>query len=197
MKRLALMLAALLAPAATPRHADAALIIDFFQDGANVLAYGQGTLNLASLTATGGINATSQVQGATATAIIGSTSGAPVDFYSGSVNGPISFGTDVTTYFASSGTGLTFGILGTPGLIVVPRGYTSGTFLAAGDVFAGQTFASLGLNQGSYLYSFGSGANADTITVNVGAVPEPASLAMLAVGLVGARAWRCSRRLAA
>jgi PEP-CTERM motif len=55
-----------------------------------------------------------------------------------------------------------------------------------------QSFVTLGLTPGVYLYTFGSGANADTFTVDVAApIPEPASLTLLGtvvgLGLVARR----------
>lgn len=44
--------------------------------------------------------------------------------------------------------------------------------------FANRTFATLGLTQGTYIWNWGSGANADTFTLNIGsaAVPEPLTI---------------------
>jgi hypothetical protein len=46
-----------------------------------------------------------------------------------------------------------------------------------------QSFASLGLTPGSYLYHWGSGANADSLTIEIGnpggAVPEASTWAMM------------------
>jgi hypothetical protein len=38
---------------------------------------------------------------------------------------------------------------------------------------------------GTYTWNFGTGANADSLILEIGVVPEPASLTLLAVGLAG------------
>jgi hypothetical protein len=69
--------------------------------------------------------------------------------------------------------------------IVVPQGYTSGNSLSDTMTFTGKTFASLGVLPGTYTWNFGTGANADSLILEIGVVPEPASLTLLAVGLAG------------
>jgi hypothetical protein len=79
-------------------------------------------------------------------------------------------------------------------------GYASGAPLSDTATYAGQSFATLGLTPGVYLYTFGSGTDADTFTVEVGApVPEPSTWAMMLVGFAGLSyaGWRGTRRTAA
>jgi fibronectin-binding autotransporter adhesin len=54
--------------------------------------------------------------------------------------------------------------------LYVPIGYTSGTFLGGTAVFSGQSFASLGLNTGDYVWSWGPATN-QTLTLRVGTTP--------------------------
>jgi hypothetical protein len=76
-------------------------------------------------------------------------------------------------------------------------GYASGAPLSDTATYAGQSFATLGLAPGVYLYTFGSGTNADTFTVEVSApVPEPSTWAMMLIGFAGLgfAGYRASRR---
>jgi hypothetical protein len=61
----------------------------------------------------------------------------------------------------------------------------SGAKLSNTMTFTGETFTMLGVKPGTYTYTWGTGANADSLIVEIGAVPEPASLTLLAVGLAG------------
>jgi hypothetical protein len=71
----------------------------------------------------------------------------------------------------------------------VPSGYVSGANLSDTATYNGQTFASLHLIAGTYTWHWGTGANADSFTLQIGPAstpaPEPASLTLLAVGLAG------------
>jgi len=176
-----LVLAASLAAAAGP--ARAAYIVTFSQVGPDVVASGSGTIDINGLTLIDSGLTVPQVAPAFATEATGAAG--TVDEYS-EVSGPLSFGPGGVTD-ATTGTDDLVGIEASigPGLILVPTGYVSGAPLSGTATYAGQTIASLGLTPGSYVYSFGSGANADTFTINIGAVPEPASLALLGAAVLG------------
>ena len=96
-------------------------------------------------------------------------------------------------YFNDNG-GTSFAILG------VPIGYTSGGTITNSAFYGGQTFASMGLTIGNYVYNYGSGTGADVFSLIVssvptvvtppvvtppvtGAVPEPATWAMMILGM--------------
>jgi hypothetical protein len=118
-----------------------------------------------------------------------------VDFYS-FLSGPLSFGSGGPT-IATLGTGDRFGVDALSSVCIclfVPDGYVSGTPLSATSVYAGATFASLGVIPGTYVWNWGSGANADSLTLRIipTAAPEPVSLSLLAVGVAGlvVRRWR-------
>ena len=185
---------------ATASHA--AIVIQFDQVGANVVETGSGSANLAALTFAG-----NSLTGSGITPNVGDIAlGAgvvSVDKYTG-ISGPSNFGTG-GGIIASSGTGSEFGLRGSgAAFLKVPAGYVSGTALSGSNTFSGQTFASLGILAGTYAWTWGTGATADSLTVQVGpaaaAVPEPGSAlaGMLALGVcLSGLAGRSRRQSAA
>ena len=65
---------------------------------------------------------------------------------------------------------LNFGTRGEHALIV-PRGYVSGTFLSNSATYSGKTLATLGVTPGTYVWTWGSGAN-QNFTLQI-PVPPP------------------------
>ena len=139
--------------------------------------------------------------------VLGSGSGYDqFSFRPSAISGPSTLGSlFLPPTNATSNTGTLFGMVlqgGTSGGLVLPTGYNSGDPLGAGSsTFAGASFATLGITAGaSYVWTFGTNPNTDTLTLNIGggaAVPESASLlvptmAISALGLVQLR--RRSRR---
>jgi MYXO-CTERM domain-containing protein len=59
------------------------------------------------------------------------------------------------------------------------------------------TIAGLGLTPGTYTYTWGTGGTANSLTINISGVPEPASLTMAATAaaLIGGLAIRRRRRI--
>ena len=53
-------------------------------------------------------------------------------------------------------------------MLIVPAGYTSGSYLTSSQTFNSQTFTSLGLVAGTYSYTWGTGSNAEILSVVVG-----------------------------
>jgi hypothetical protein len=136
--------------------------------GGNVVWTATGTLNLAGLT-----YESSTIGGAgfdATNAVFGSGLGANSDIYTGSITKPANFGTGGAA--ATSASGSYISIQSIPARLQVPAGYISGGALSGTTTYTG-TFATLGLTPGTYVYSWGSGGNADTLTLLIGAQPTP------------------------
>ncbi len=191
---------------ASPSHAGA--VISFEEQAAGVVATGSGSLDLADLTESfAGFDGFTAESGANGYAVLGPvpTSFDSVTFLTGAT-GPASFGTGGYAT-ATTGSGDRFGVdaasyhgAGTA-RIWIGATYKSGSALSSTDTWAGATFASLGLTPGVYTYSWGEGADADTLQVRIGSpigggggggVPEPAIWSMMLLGfaVVGATARR-------
>lgn len=116
----------------------------------------------------------------------------PVDLYTG-FTGPMSFGGQgQPNPFATSGSGDLVGINGIFNRLAVPQGYVSGDPLSDTSTYDNQTIASLGATPGTYVWTWGTGDDADSFTLKIPAssVPEPAGLLLLPLGLVGVVAAR-------
>jgi hypothetical protein len=169
--------------------ARAAYTITFQQVGPDVTATGSGSFNLSALTRViNGGGTQGNVIPATAGVVMGPNG--PADAWA-DVSGPTSFG-PTGGAFATTGTGPIVGRLG-PDInshndLLVPFNYVSGTALGTStDTWSGKTYASLGLTPGTYVYTWGTGPTADSLTISIPPVPEPASLGLLAIAGVAMR----------
>lgn len=186
----------------------AAITFTLYQAGPDVVLSGSGSANLEALepipddfmdglfsNATGGLNPS---QGVLA---IGTQVPQPVNNYSG-VSSAISFGLggdSAGVFRPTSASGDYIGIIGSglfdpfpDGALVVPDGYVSGAPLSGTAIFANHTFQTLGINPGTYTWTWGEGAGFDSVTlIAVSAVPEPATWSAFAgaaaLGLVFCR----------
>jgi len=166
--------------------ANAAVIISVVQSGSDVVFTGIGTIDTTDLGpetagfAIGGMNPSAGSLG------VGPAILTPVELFPGVPVLPTDFGAG-GGIVATSGTGSIFGATKFQDAIIVPVGYVSGTSLSGTATFANETFATLGLTQGTYVFSWGTQADADTLTIDVGTVtatPEPATLAVFGVPLL-------------
>ena len=160
--------------------ADAAFVFTATQAGQDVLVVGSGTLNISALSLQGTTSDYAEIQASGPLFLGGPTHFTPVQGFSGLV-GPTNLGGSMPlpAQGALTGSGSIVGIV--VGFLEVPNGYVSGTFLSDMDTYNAPSFAALDLVPGSYVYTWGSGPTGDSLTINIGTVPEPASLAMIGI----------------
>ena len=116
----------------------------------------------------------------------------PDDYYTG-LTGPTNFGIGFGAVADSSTgdiVGVGFGYLGTTyyDLLSVPLGYVSNHPLSDTSTYNGETFSSLGATPGTYVWTWGTGAN-QNFTLVVGEVPEPSTWAMMSLASRGSALW--------
>ncbi len=184
MKKLVITLAAVLALAAMPTRAHAVFTLTLSQSGGNVVINGSGTLNTTALSVASNGSFAGQFAPASALLVSGPTTNAAVNFLGGGgFTGPTTFGIGGSA-IASTGTGTIAGIFGSQHFLLVPTNYVSGTALTSSSTYNGATFASLNFTPGTYTYTWGTGVDADSLTVT-SVVPEPTTWALLGLGAAG------------
>jgi hypothetical protein len=159
-------------------------VVTIEQDGANVVAAGAGEIDTTGFPgsfASGG-NAYSAIGPDIPYIYIGTGGWAG---YGISITGQSNFGAGTLT-FASASSGDVVGIQATlPTTIYLPSDYASNTALSDSATWDDATLASLGLTPGTYVWTWGSGAD-QSYTLNVlapTATPLPAALPFFAGGL--------------
>jgi hypothetical protein len=185
----ALVAAVLLAP----RAANATpYVVKMVQQGSNVVATGSGAINLSGLDYNStqlhypyilpslGLISTGGVAGSLVASDLYVTDSA--------VSGPSSFGSGgYSAPGASNGDLVDFSYDITIGLIYLPSGYASESILSNSTTWENANFASLGVTPGTYVWTWGTGAEQsftlDIVAPTV-AAPEPAALGMFGVGVL-------------
>jgi len=165
------------------------------QMGANVVATGSGAFDLTGLAFNTSFTATGLSIVPNNPTIFTGAVPATVSAY-GDPNGfpfpgPASFGSG-TGADASSGSGDFVGLGVVGGFVNVPLGYVSGNALSSSATWDNATFASLGVTPGTYVWSWGDGADQRFTLIIVGAgVPDGGTtVSLLGCALFGLAALR-------
>lgn len=168
--------------------AHSAYVINIQQVGPNVVATGSGTINTSGLSFFSNVWGGGEMAGQVGRVLVGSSPlVSPATVWTGAT-GSI-FGTPAVKFNADSTTGGHVGPLNTIGLIT-PDGYISGTPISSSATWLSVTLADQGLTPGtSYVWTWGVGPTADSLTVNVAAAPvAPASVPTMSEGSAAALA---------
>jgi hypothetical protein len=164
--------------------AKASYVVTIQQEGPDIVATGSGTIKL-----TGGDVALFGTN-------VGSFSSGLLGFYEIYTGTP---NTDLDAYIITTTTGFTLSPVGAGTLsgagdfvglntsapegltVYVPAGYVSGNSLSSTSTFTDVSFASLDIAPETFTWSWGSGDDADSITLNILAVPEPGTSLLFAL----------------
>ena len=159
--------------------AQAGFVVTLQQVGPNVVATGNGAIDLTGLTFDAVASYASKVipmNGFIETGAFGIFT--TVDLYSG-VSGPTSFGTGSRTD-PGTNSGDAVGMLGFGGFLEVPQGYVSGAALSDSSTYDSTNFTMLGVTPGTFKWTWGTGPNQNfTLIIGGHAVPDRGSTLML------------------
>ena len=152
-----------------------ALIVSIQEVASDVVVTINGSANLAGLTNVG--NGTGGAEGIfSGDSIRFAPSSTVLEWYQG-INGVSTgpFGNNSSNFFLGSYATTDYISLAnlstSTGQIRVPSSYVSGAPISNSMTFTSTSFFLMGLNTGTYVYNWGSGANADSVTVYVGVTP--------------------------
>lgn len=176
----------------------AGLLINMVESGSDVVATLSGSiddLTGTTLVATQSDTITSFIRPESGVVGFGPGGTASFNIYGGFSLVPSSYGTS-SSLSASSLTGSSrFYVRNNPlSPMFLPAEYVLGTPMAATATYSGQSFASLGITEGTYVWSWAG----DSVTLNIGGgpepVPEPGTWAAAALLVGGAAFVRWRRR---
>jgi hypothetical protein len=167
-------------------YSNAAVTIDFSESGGDVIATASGTLNTNSFAAVGSsYSPGGSVSGSNCQITVGDAAEkvdfAFIDIDTGFTNNNNDLcSTSQIGFAASSGSGDLVGLSSVkkiePGgfddsgdfdMIILPGGYVSGDPISGSSTWSDTSLAGLQLIPGTYVYTWGSGVGADSLTINV------------------------------
>lgn len=172
-------------------NASAAVTAYLYQNGANVNATLSGTINTTALTNTGTGTVFVSAGVTPFDGLLSFGGSQTYTTYTG-MTGPSNFGAG-TTANATSASGSAVLMEGITSELRLPAGYISGTSLASSMTWTGRTLAGMQVANGTYTWTWGTGATADSFTLIVGTAPptpvpaiSQAGIAALVFGLLAA-----------
>ena len=185
--RCSLMFTAVAALSVQPAQA---FMVTLEQVGSNVVATGSGAINLTGLTRHGVSPAIPYLRASSG--IINTGIGFLSFGYTG-FTGPTRFGSG-GLFLPNTKSGDFVSINNSIGDIFLPVGYVSNAALSDSMTFNNATFASLGVRQGTFVWSWGTGLPNQNFTLIIGSgVPTPdggTTVSLLGFALLGVAALR-------
>jgi hypothetical protein len=158
--------AALLLGATIAAHASP-YVVTLEEVESNVVATGSGTIDTTGLSVGAPSAAYSVIIPTLASIITGASS--RTTLLRGPIVGPPNFGSGGQTLPGVNG-GPAIGLIFNLGEIVLPENYTNNSTLKNSAMYGTATFATLGVIPGTYIWTWGPGAN-QSFTIQVGAAP--------------------------
>ena len=154
-----------------------AVTIDVVESGGDVVATASGSVNTTDLVRNINWSSIGSFVRGSASGADGQIILAPISSSTAIASYTISTGVAFSTgslIYASSSSGTRVGFLSTsgsspPDLIYLETDYVSNAAISSTATWSGQSFAGLGLIPGTYVVTWGTGANADSLTLNIGA----------------------------
>lgn len=193
---------AMLFGAALSSPAKAGYVVTIVQDGSNVVATGSGSLDVTSLNKSGPVSSGEPYIWPNHAGLHLGPGELTFQYEGLPFSGPSSFGSGSFTGSFSvpnAATGNTVNFLPDffdEAVIDLPITYILGSPLGTStDTWENASFTTLGVSPGTYIWTWGTGAHADSYTLEIGgaaAVPEPSTLALFALplGLMLLTGWR-------
>jgi hypothetical protein len=141
--------------------------------GGNIVATGNGTVNILGLSAPSSESGGTYLDAPNAALIITNSNVVSINYQKyGGLSGPQNFGTGPSLLGAdTTNSNFPFGIKGSTGEVILPNGY-SGQTLTGESTYENITFAA-GIIPGTYTWTYGSGSNAGSVVLQIGPLPTP------------------------